>query len=67
MIVHELQHECQGEGPMNQEVAVTFNITSVVGVEVNEMSIESESRETEQKGTIGNEGMREERITRSYE
>lgn len=52
---------------MDQEVAVTFNIASVVGVEVNEMSIESESRETKQKGTIGSECMREERITRSYE
>lgn len=66
MIVHELQHERQGEGSMDQEIAVTFNITSVVGIKVNEMSIESESRETEQKCTIGSEGMGEERITGSY-
>jgi hypothetical protein len=51
------QHEYEREGAMDQQIAVAFDVTSVVWVEVYKMSVEGKSGEAEKKGAIRGQGM----------
>lgn len=49
MVRYMCQHEHEREWAMDKQVAVAFDIAGILGVEVNSMGVECESRETEEK------------------
>lgn len=46
---HDLHYKCKRERAVDKEVAMSFNIASVLSIEVDEMCIEGEGREAEEE------------------
>jgi hypothetical protein len=67
VMLRSIQQEYQGERAMDEQIAVTFDVASIVWIEVNEMGVEGESGEAEQKGAVRCENMGEVGIPRGYE
>jgi hypothetical protein len=67
VMLRSVQQEYQGERAMDEQIAVTFDVASIVWIEVNEMGVKGESGEAEQKGAVRCEDMGEVGIPRGYE
>jgi hypothetical protein len=66
MAVYGLQHEYQRERAMYEQIAMAFDISGMIAVEVDEMGVERERGEAEKQSAIGCDGMRKLRFAWRY-